>query len=153
MLGFGKCDIIRPLSSSRISSSVHGTIGSSSSSSDATNLLTVKADRFVSVSSEIGDPPPRREFLSRVGLGLAGFATAALMSPTLGRSYHNAGVARAAPPIAVIAEELGYFPVQNRAGDLVYVPKRVQRESSEQAIELAKKMSEKGAVMYGACEL
>ena len=91
-------------------------------------------------------PHHRRDVLSRIGKGtiLAGLATT-LLSP-------NNHEAQAAPPIAVIAEELGYFPVQTKAGDLVYVPKRVQRQSSDQAIELAKKMSEKGAVMYGACK-
>ena len=44
----------------------------------------------------------------------------------------------AAPPIAIIAEELGYFPVTNRKGQTVYVGKRVKRESSDQAIALAK---------------
>lgn len=57
--------------------------------------------------------------------------------------------ARAAPPIAVIAEELGYFPVQNKQGEVVYVAKRVARESSRQAISLAKKMSEQGIYMVG----
>jgi hypothetical protein len=56
----------------------------------------------------------------------------------------------AAPPISVIAEELGYFPVQNRNGLVMYVPKRVQRPSTPQAIELAKRLSEKGVTMYGA---
>lgn len=56
----------------------------------------------------------------------------------------------AAPPIAVIAEELGYFPVQNRDGDIVYIPKRVQRSSTPQAIELAKALRESGITMYGA---
>jgi hypothetical protein len=45
--------------------------------------------------------------------------------------------ANSAPPIAIIAEELGYFPI-TKNGETVYVPKRVQRESSQQAIELAK---------------
>lgn len=61
-----------------------------------------------------------------------------------------AGPAMAAPPISVIAEELGYFPIQNRDGQVMYVPKKVQRQSSDQAIELAKKMKEKGISMYGA---
>lgn len=64
----------------------------------------------------------------------------------------NLGVdsATAAPPIEVIAEELGYFPVQNRNGELVYVPQRVKRASTDQAVELAKRMTEKGISMYGA---
>lgn len=49
----------------------------------------------------------------------------------------NVPPAQAAPPIAVIAEELGYFPVTNRQGETVMVPKRVTRSSSEQAIQLA----------------
>jgi len=56
----------------------------------------------------------------------------------------------AAPPIAIIAEELGYFPVQNREGQVVYIPKKVQRQSTQQAIELAKQMKDKGISMYGA---
>jgi hypothetical protein len=56
----------------------------------------------------------------------------------------------AAPPIAVIAEELGYFPVQNRDGDVVYIPQRVKRSSTPQAIELAKALKELGFTMYGA---
>mmetsp|Transcript_13787 Transcript_13787/g.28430 ORF Transcript_13787/g.28430 Transcript_13787/m.28430 type:complete len:215 (-) Transcript_13787:55-699(-) len=57
--------------------------------------------------------------------------------------------ASAAPPISVIAEELGYFPV-SKDGDVIYVPKRVSRKSSAQAIELAKVLREKGVTMYGA---
>lgn len=58
--------------------------------------------------------------------------------------------ASAAPPIAIIAEELGYFPVTNRAGETVYVPARVKRKSSEQSIKLAQHLKSIGAVMYGA---
>lgn len=57
--------------------------------------------------------------------------------------------ATAAPPISVIAEELGYFPVTTNEGDVTYVPKRVSRKSSPQAIELAKVLKEKGVSMYG----
>ena len=45
--------------------------------------------------------------------------------------------AGAAPPIAIIAQELGYFPVTNSKGETVYIPKRVSRESSDQAMALA----------------
>ena len=58
--------------------------------------------------------------------------------------------ANAAPPIAVIAEELGYFPVTDRQGNTMYIPKRVKRSSTPQAIELAKALKEKNIVMYGA---
>jgi len=57
--------------------------------------------------------------------------------------------ALAAPPIAIIAEELGYFPVTLPDGDLRYVPKRVQRTSSRQSIELAKQLKDKDITMYG----
>jgi hypothetical protein len=57
---------------------------------------------------------------------------------------------QAAPPIAVIAEELGYFPVQNKDGTVMYIPKRVQRSSTPQAIELAKILHTNGVSMYGA---
>jgi hypothetical protein len=57
---------------------------------------------------------------------------------------------QAAPPIAVIAEELGYFPVQNKDGMVMYIPKRVQRSSTPQAVELAKILHSKGVSMYGA---
>ena len=56
----------------------------------------------------------------------------------------------AAPPISVIAEELGYFPISNKDGSVTYVPKRVTRESTPQAVELAKRLQQKGVQMYGA---
>lgn len=56
----------------------------------------------------------------------------------------------AAPPIAIIAEELGYFPVTNRSGETVFVPAKVKRKSTEQSIRLAQYLRETGAVMYGA---
>jgi glutaredoxin len=57
--------------------------------------------------------------------------------------------ALAAPPISVIAEELGYFPVSNSDGEIRYVPKRTTRVSSPQAIELAKQLKDKDVTMYG----
>jgi len=69
---------------------------------------------------------------------LAGLLTASVANPSL-----------AAPPIAVIAEELGYFPVTNREGDTTYVPKSVRRKSSDQAMRLAQKLKEKRVVMAG----
>ena len=51
---------------------------------------------------------------------------------------------QAAPPIAVIAEELGYYPIvvnnnnkKNQKNVYYYAPKPIQRRSSPQAIELA----------------
>lgn len=57
--------------------------------------------------------------------------------------------ALAAPPISIIAEELGYFPVSNSDGELRYVAKRTKRVSSFQAIELAKQLKDKDITMYG----
>lgn len=59
--------------------------------------------------------------------------------------------ANAAPPISIIAEELGYFPIQSsKTGKTVYVPKRVQRASSDQAVKVAEKLTAAGVTMYGA---
>lgn len=59
-------------------------------------------------------------------------------------------MANAAPPFAVIAEELGYFPIQNpTTGDLIYVPQRIKRHSTEQAIQLATLLNTKGVVLAG----
>lgn len=59
-------------------------------------------------------------------------------------------IANAAPPIAIIAEELGYFPVTNRYGDTIYIPANVKRSSSTQSIQLASYLKESGARMFGA---
>jgi Zn ribbon nucleic-acid-binding protein len=58
--------------------------------------------------------------------------------------------ADAAPPVSVMMEELGYFPVRDNKAELVYVPARVQRESSPQAIELAKYLQRHDISMAGA---
>eukprot|EP00590_Aulacoseira_subarctica_P003385 CAMPEP_0172430670 /NCGR_PEP_ID=MMETSP1064-20121228/55452_1 /TAXON_ID=202472 /ORGANISM="Aulacoseira subarctica , Strain CCAP 1002/5" /LENGTH=164 /DNA_ID=CAMNT_0013176885 /DNA_START=196 /DNA_END=690 /DNA_ORIENTATION=+ len=55
----------------------------------------------------------------------------------------------AAPPFAVISEELGYFPVTNSVGETVFVPANIKRSSSSQAIDLAGFLKSSGAVMYG----
>lgn len=65
--------------------------------------------------------------------------------PLLGNPLESS----AAPPIAIIAEELGYFPITNRQGITQYVPAKVKRSSTDQSIELAKFLSSKGAIMYG----
>mmetsp|Transcript_28120 Transcript_28120/g.67732 ORF Transcript_28120/g.67732 Transcript_28120/m.67732 type:complete len:226 (-) Transcript_28120:661-1338(-) len=59
--------------------------------------------------------------------------------------------ALAAPPFAIMAEEMGYFPVNDeRTGETVMVPARAKRESTSQAVSLAKHLRDTGAVMYGA---
>lgn len=58
-------------------------------------------------------------------------------------------VVHAAPPIFVLAEELGYFPVRNNAGTLVYVPQHVQRTSTDQAGALAQFLRQRNVVMAG----
>jgi Zn ribbon nucleic-acid-binding protein len=61
----------------------------------------------------------------------------------------------AAPPMSVMMEELGYFPVRDdnngaTSGEVVYVPARIQRESSQQAIALAKYLQKENISMAGA---
>jgi hypothetical protein len=73
-----------------------------------------------------------RRFLTTAA-ALIVFISSALLSPV---------PAVAAPPFAVIAEELGYFPVMvqppgSSTSMVQYVPKRVQRTSTQQAIDLA----------------
>lgn len=63
------------------------------------------------------------------------------------------GVSRsnAAPPFAIMAEEMGYYPVNDeRTGQTVMVPSKAKRESTEQAIQLAKYLQSTGGRMYGA---
>ena len=57
----------------------------------------------------------------------------------------------AAPPFAVISEELGYFPVSNPStGEMMYAPARVSTQSTEQAVTLARHLKKEGVVMYSA---
>jgi hypothetical protein len=104
-----------------------------------------------SPSSE-STPSSRRHWIRTIVSTAAAGGGLAVSSSNAGGGGVILGVppAFAAPPIAVIAEELGYFPVQNRNGDFVYVPKRVQRSSTPQAVELAKALRESGVTMYGA---
>mmetsp|Transcript_26640 Transcript_26640/g.56667 ORF Transcript_26640/g.56667 Transcript_26640/m.56667 type:complete len:221 (+) Transcript_26640:161-823(+) len=59
--------------------------------------------------------------------------------------------ANAAPPFAIMEEEMGYFPVTDeRTGDTVMVPSKVKRQSTDQAVALAKYLQSTRATMYGA---
>jgi thiol-disulfide isomerase/thioredoxin len=61
-----------------------------------------------------------------------------------------ASPSNAAPPFAIMAEELGYFPVTDeQTGQTVMVPAKAKRESTDQAIALAKHLQSKKVVMYG----
>lgn len=84
-----------------------------------------------------GGPLSRRELLAQAGAGLASLVVAR-------------DAARAAPPIAVIEEQLGYLPLVDDRGKTVYVPSRVFDSSTPQAIELAKHLKREGAIFYGA---
>lgn len=63
-------------------------------------------------------------------------------------------VANAAPPVSVIAEELGYFPITktSSSGETVriMVPKRISRTSSTQAIRLAEFLKTKDTTVFTA---
>ena len=74
-----------------------------------------------------GAPSKRRSFGGR----MAATAIVVLAMATVGWTTGvDERTAVAAPPIAIIAEELGYFPVTNADGETVYVPKRIQRPST-----------------------
>jgi len=63
----------------------------------------------------------------------------------------NTSPAHAAPPFAVMEEEMGYFPVTDeRSGETVMVPAKAKRQSTDQDIALAKYLQSTGATMYGA---
>lgn len=102
------------------------------------------AEAFSPASSDTSSCPSRRQILQEIVLGGGG------LSAGLIKDILHPPTAVAAPPISIIAEELGYFPVTTKDGDVTYVPKRVSRKSSPQAIELAKVLKEKGVTMYGA---
>lgn len=58
--------------------------------------------------------------------------------------------AYAAPPFAVIAEELGYFPITDpKTQQTIFVPQRIRRASSEQSVKLASLLSEQNVILYG----
>jgi hypothetical protein len=84
----------------------------------------------------------RRQWLTQAAALGAGSAVLSLQD--------QKSAAHAAPPISIIAQELGYFPVRNQNGDMVYVPKLIAHSSTDQAIELAKILKEKGVTFYGA---
>lgn len=84
--------------------------------------------------------PSRRDALALVGRATGGYAALAL----------GTEAAHAAPPIAVIEEQLGYLPVIDGAGRRVFAPARVFEPSTAQALELAKHLKRVGATFYGA---
>jgi hypothetical protein len=84
--------------------------------------------------------PTRRDTLAFVGRATSGLAALAL----------STDVARAAPPIAVIEEQLGYLPVIDGAGRKVFAPARIFEPSTPQALALAKHLKRVGATFYGA---
>jgi hypothetical protein len=92
---------------------------------------------------------PSRRTLISAGLSHPLLASAASVAVGIASLSSSPCPAWAAPPIAVIAEELGYFPVTNSAGAMVYVPRRVRRESTPQAIEFAKFLKSQQIVMAG----
>ncbi|GAX27566.1 hypothetical protein FisN_13Hu348 [Fistulifera solaris] len=89
-------------------------------------------------------PNPPQPFLS--ASTRRDFVQSLLITAT---TFFTTQTAQAAPPIAIIAEELGYFPVTNREGQTVYVAQSVKRTSSAQAQQLALLLKEKGVVMAG----
>ena len=107
--------------------SVHGWSPESSSSSSSSSSSLLRRKLLKSLSS-----------------------SAALLTTTTTTTTMTTRPARAAPPVSIIAEELGYFPVSDSKGQVRYVPKRVSRHSSDQAVALAQHLQQQRAVMYGA---
>ena len=57
----------------------------------------------------------------------------------------------AAPPIEIIAEELGYYPVSTSpSGPITYSPARMKNQSTDQAVALAEHLRKKSAIFFGA---
>lgn len=111
-------------------------VGTSSSSTSAYSTSTTRNTNVQPLEAV----PSRRAMIQSLLIPTAAACVPLLLSPDK---------ASAAPPIAIIAEELGYFPVTNRQGDTRYVPAKVKRSSTDQSKELAKFLSGKGAIMYG----
>lgn len=89
----------------------------------------------------------RRKALTRIGMLQAQAQILVLVT-----ANQKPETANAIPPSYVIAEELGYFPVTNRAGETSYISARVKRSSTQQAIDLARYLSSKPIQLtfYGA---
>ena len=119
--------------------SSRGLISIMSTNSDLSRPLTrlsMTKSRYDKKRNKSG----RREVMSRTAVTLsAAFAGIFRQAP-----------AYAVPPAYIIAEELGYFPVTNSAGDTKYVSARVKRESTDQAKDLATYLSRQRWTMYGA---
>ena len=100
-----------------------------------------------SVNGWVPSSPPSTESLSSRREILSQAISASLILPLISTSAPS----NAAPPFAIMEEELGYFPVTDeRSGDTVMVPSKVKRQSTDQAIALAKYLDSSGASMYGA---
>ena len=100
-------------------------------------------------SSTISTPPNPIDLTTVQLKGIARSISSLLLITTflLTSFLHQALPANAAPPFAVIAEELGYYPIMvpsssssssgSQSSTVQYVAKRVQRPSTQQAIDLA----------------
>mmetsp|Transcript_39230 Transcript_39230/g.82501 ORF Transcript_39230/g.82501 Transcript_39230/m.82501 type:complete len:265 (+) Transcript_39230:2483-3277(+) len=88
----------------------------------------------------------RKNFLRRMLIDTTSAASSLLLI-----NSNSQQPANAAPPFAIMEEELGYFPVTDeRTGQTLMVPSRPKRHSTDQAIELAQYLSSQKTIMYGA---
>ncbi|KAL7526561.1 hypothetical protein ACHAWF_001819 [Thalassiosira exigua] len=95
--------------------------------------------------AEASSVSSRGDFVRRSLVGAASAIGAASSIAT------SPAPSNAAPPFAVMAEEMGYFPVKDeRTGETVMVPSRARRESTDQAVALAEHLRSTGTTMYGA---
>ena len=122
---------------------------------DSKNREAPKRRRTISRERRSQSPRPdlvrRPFFASRPAVAAAAAHAVLILSLACGCGFSALPKpAVAAPPIAVIAEELGYFPITSREGKVAYVPRTVRRHSTKQAVELAQHLRTKNVILAGA---
>lgn len=125
---------IRPLLKSSHLLGRSSTLSKLTTNHEASSLTTATKSTTTATTT-------RTDFLRNMFAASATLPMLALSSPR---------PSNAAPPFAIMAEELGYFPINDASGETVMVPAKARRSSSDQAVELAKYLQSTKAVMYGA---
>ena len=136
--------IISPSSSSLYRNCASAwTLSSPQSSSSSTNRHhTLLNDRSIHRRLVPSSLTSRDEFIRQVLVVSSGIVVPLSSHPRL---------TNAAPPFAVMSEEMGYFPIIDEVHNTtIMVPAYIRRASTEQAVSLATYLRSSGAVMYGA---
>mmetsp|Transcript_27426 Transcript_27426/g.57230 ORF Transcript_27426/g.57230 Transcript_27426/m.57230 type:complete len:262 (+) Transcript_27426:2-787(+) len=98
----------------------------------------------------------RKHFLRRILAVNGALLTASSSTTTSPQSQSQSPLllspplANAAPPFAIMEEEMGYYPMKTLTDETVMVPSKVKRTSTSQSIALAKYLQSTNAQMYGA---